>query len=133
MIMKRVAHLFRHFTRTHLFIFLGFYIVFAGLTALALSAGSDSDRREAPIVSAALGSISGPFTGAIARHFQSCCWNFSLSIFPWSAALLGIGVLAQIVAMPWKCCERAMRLTAWCLGLLGWFGAIILSFAHALS
>ena len=86
-----------------------------------------------PLSRTALASISGPFTGAIARHFQSCCWDFSLSIFPYSAALLGIGVLAQIVAMPWKCCERAMRLTAWCLGLLGWFGGIVLSFAHALS
>ena len=133
MIMKRVAQPFRHFTRTHLFIFLGFYIVFAALTALVLNLQSESDRREAPIVSATLASISGPFTGAIARHYQSCCWDFSMSIFPYSAAFLAFGVLAQIVALPWKCCERAMRLTAWCFGLLGWFGAIILSFAHALS
>ena len=128
--MRRVC---ANFSRTHLFIFLGFYIVFAALTALVLNLQSESDRREAPILSATLASISGPFTGAIARHFQSCCWDFSLSIFPYSAALLGIGVLAQVVAMPWKCCERAMRLTAWCLGLLGWFGGVVLSFAHALS
>jgi len=128
--MRRV---FGNFTRTHLFIFLGFYIVFAGLTALVLNLQSESDRREAPIVSATLGSISGPFTGAIARHYQSCCLEFSMSIFPYSAALLGIGVLAQIVAMPWKCCERSMRLVAWCLGLLGWFGGVLLSFGHALS
>lgn len=131
--MSMMRHPFRHFTRTHLFILLGFYIVFAALTALVLNLQSESDRREAPIVSATLGSISGPFTGAIARHYQSCCWDFSMSIFPYSAALLGIGVLAQIVAMPWKCCERTMRLTAWCLGLLGWFGGIVLSFGHALS
>lgn len=84
-------------------------------------------------MSAALGSITGPFTGAIARHFQSCCWQFSMSILPYSAALLAIGVLAQIVALPCKCCERAMRLTAWCLGLLGWFAGVVISFAHALS
>jgi hypothetical protein len=128
--MRRV---FVNFSRTHLFIFLGFYIVFAALTALVLNLQSESDRREAPIVSATLASISGPFTGAIARQFQSCCWDFSLTIFPYSAAFLGFGVLAQIVAMPWKCCERATRLTAWCLGLLGWFGGVLLSFAHALT
>lgn len=104
-----MRRMFRHFTQTHLFIFLGFYIVFAALTALVLNLQSESDRREAPLVSATLASISGPFTGAIARHYQSCCWDFSLSIFPYSAALLGLGVLAQIVALPCKCCERTMR------------------------
>ena len=56
-----------------------------------------------------------------------------MSIFPYSGALLVMGVLAQFVAMPWKCCERSMRLAAWCLGLLGWFGGVLLSFGHALS
>ncbi len=88
------------FGAVHLFIFLGFYLAFAALTYLALNAGTESDRRENAVVAATVGSFTGPFTGAIARRFQSCCWQAAMSVFPYSATMLGLGALAQIVPFP---------------------------------
>lgn len=124
---------FQHFNRAHLYVFLGFYLVFAALTFFILNSGSVSDRRENAILAATIGVVSGPFTGAIARHFQSCCLDFSLSILPWCAAFLGAGVLFQEVPLPFQRFAHATRLTLWCLGLLGWFGGALVSFLHALT
>jgi hypothetical protein len=85
------------------------------------------------MVAATLGVVSGPFTGALARHFQSCCWRFSLALFPWCALFLGAGLLGQIVALPFERFERTVRMTLWCVGWLGWFGGAWVSLAHALS
>ncbi len=128
-----MRHLFRHFTRKHLYVFLGFYAVFALLTFLAMRGESPSDRAGNWSVAATIGTLSGPFTGAIARQFQSCCLNFSLQIFPFCAAFLMGGVVAQFVPIPWPSIERAVRLAAWGIGLLGWFGGVIVSFTHALN
>ncbi|MFO1488582.1 MAG: hypothetical protein U1F65_08895 [Verrucomicrobiota bacterium] len=128
-----MRRLFQHFSRAHLYLFLGFYMAFAALTFFVLNAGSESDRRENAIAAATIGVVSGPFTGAIARHFQSCCLQFSVSIFPYCALVLGAGVLAQMVPLPFQRFARATRLTLWNLGLLGWFGGALVSFLHALS
>ena len=128
-----MQRLFHNFSRVHLYIFLGFYLAFAALTFLALNAGSESDRRENRIAAATIGAVSGPFTGAIARHFQSCCLQFSFSIFPYCALFLAAAVLFQIVPLPFQRFAQATRLTLWCVGLLGWFGGVLVSFAHALS
>ena len=126
-------HLFQHFSRAHLYIFLGFYLAFAALTFFVLNAGSVSDRRENAITTATIGVVSGPFTGAMARHFQSCCLEFSLSLFPYCALILGIGVFFQMVPLPFQRFARPTRLILWILGLLGWFGGAPVSFLHALS
>jgi hypothetical protein len=128
-----MRHLFRNFSRVHLYIFLGFYLVFAALTFFAVNAGPESSRRERQIVAATLGAVSGPFTGAIARHFQSCCLRFSLMLVPYCALFIVAGVLVQIVPLPLQHSERTVRLTIWCIGLLGWFGGGLVSFLHALS
>lgn len=128
-----MARFFQRMGWVHGYLFLGFYGVFATLTFLVLNAGSASDRRENWIWAATVGCVSGPFTGAIARHFQSCCLEFSLSVLPYCSLLLGMGVLMQFVPLPFQRFERGVRLTCWCLGLLGWFGGILVSFAHALS
>ena len=128
--MERVLH---HFGRAHLGIFLGLYLVFAGLTALALAQQTGSDRQQNANLAATVGSIAGPFTGAIARNLQSCCWQFSLQILPWSAASLVAGVVFQFLPLPLGRADRSVRLLAWGLGLLGWFGGGVVSFAHALS
>jgi hypothetical protein len=120
------------FGRAHLGIFLGFYLAFAGFTAFVLSQQSVSDRRENRNVAAVVGSVSGPFTGAIARNLQSCCWRFSLQLFPWCAALLAVGTVLQVVPLPFVRGERLVRLGAWCVGCLGWFGGGVVSFGHAL-
>jgi hypothetical protein len=125
--------LFRHFNRTHLYIFLGFYVIFAALTFFVLNGGTPSDRRDTPFFWATAGAVSGPFTGAIARHFQSCCLQFSWGLFPFCAAFFGVGVVAQVVPLPFPQFERRIRLAMWCIGLLGWFAGIPFSFLHALS
>lgn len=128
-----MKHLYRNFSRVHGYIFLGFYGGFAALTFLILNAGSEADRRGNQIVWATLGTVSGPFTGAIARHFQSCCWQFSAMLFPYCGFLLGAGLLAQMIPFPFQRFERGVRIAMWCLGLLGWFGGALVSFGHALS
>jgi hypothetical protein len=128
-----MRHLFRNFSRKHLYIFLGFYFGFAAFTLFILSRQSASDWRENWNLAAAVGSFSGPFTGAIARGFQSCCWRFSVGVFPYCGALLLAGFVFQFVPIPWVSGERWLRLMAWSIGLLGWFAGGLVSFGHALS
>lgn len=125
--------MFRHFSRKHLYIFLIVYALFAALTLFALSRQSSSDWRENWNVAATVGSFLGPFTGAIARHFQGCCWEFSLTLLPYCGGFLLIGMVFQMVPIPWRSVERPMRLVMWSVGMLGWFGGGVISFAHALS
>lgn len=128
--MQRLLH---SFGRVHLYIFLGFYVAFSALTFFALNGGSESDRRENQIVAATFGVASGPFTGAMARDLQSCCQQFSVTLFPCCAAILGVGVLLQVVPLPFQRFERTTRITVCSIGLFGWFGGALVSFAHALS
>lgn len=123
----------QNWKRSHLWIFIGFYIAFAGLTLLVLQAGSASDRRENWIAAAVVGSVTGPFTGAIARHLQPCCVQFAWAVFPYSFAALSAGALCQVIPLPLKRFAQATRLSLWCVGLLGWFGGAVISFGHSLS
>ena len=106
--------IFRHFERRHGWIFLGFYLVSAALSLLVLLPGSLSGHGDTlgRSLAAALGAFSGPFAGAIARGFQSCCWKFSLDLFPVCAAFLGGGMVLQMVPLPAIRRPRAIRLTA---------------------
>jgi len=126
---------FSHFERRHGFIFLGFYLAAVALSLLVLLPGSISGHGDtmSRSIAAALGSFSGPFTGAIARGFQRCCWEFSVALFPICATFLCGGVVIQLVPLPAFRFERAARLGAWCIGLAGWFAGIPLSFMHALD
>ncbi len=112
---------------------MAFYVAFAGLTLFVLSQQSASDWRGNWNVAATIGSFSGPFTGAIARHFQACFLEFSSTLLPYSLLFLMVAVVFQFVPLPFRPWQGAFRLVMWCLGLLGWFGSGILSFAHALS
>lgn len=125
--------LFRHFTRKHLYAFLGFYLVFAGFTFLILTRQSESDWQNSWNLAATAGAISGPFTGAIARQFQSCCLEFSVRLLPYCVLSLLGGILFQFVPLKPKRYERGIRLMVWCLGLFGWFFGGIISFGHALG
>lgn len=128
-----MKNIFRHFSRTHLHVFLGFYLAFGALTFFALWEQSPSDWRENWNVAATVGCLSGPFTGAIARQFQGCCLEFSLGLLPYCAAFLLGGFAFQVVPIPFRSIERPARLVMWCIGLFGWFGGGMASFAHALS
>ena len=126
---------FRRFTKPHFWILLGFYIAFAGLSLLLLLPGSLSGHGDTlpRSLTAAVASFSGPFTGAIARGFQSCCLKFSIGLCPYCGSILGIGLVFQFIPLPFGRFERGFRLAMWSLGLLGWFGGVLVSFAHALS
>jgi hypothetical protein len=128
-----LTDVFQHFNRKHAYVFLGFYLAFACLTFFVMSRQSASDWRENWNVAASVGCLSGPFTGAIARHFQSCCWQFSVSLLPYSAAFLLGGIAFQFVPLPGQVVQRSLRLVAWSVGLFGWFGGGVVSFGHALS
>ncbi|MBU6401491.1 MAG: hypothetical protein KGS61_14335 [Verrucomicrobia bacterium] len=119
----------------HWWILLGFYGAFTALSLLLLLPGSLTGHGDtlARSLAASVGSFSGPFTGAIARGFQSCCLQFSLGLCPYCGSILGIGLLFQFVPLHFGRFEHGFRLTTWSLGLLGWFGGVLISFGHALS
>lgn len=122
----------RSFDRGHLTIFLVLYALFAGLTLLVLWQQSPSDWKGNWNTAATLGAVTGPFTGAIARHFQGCCLKASLSLFPYCLIFLLGGAALQLIPRhtgAW----RPIRLSLWTLGLLGWFGGSLVSFLHAFS
>jgi hypothetical protein len=123
----------QHFSRTHGYIFLGFYLALAGGTFCVLSRQSASDWRDNWNAAATVGSLSGPFTGAIARHFQACCWKCSVTLFPYCAAFLLGGFTFQFVPIPWEAGQRTLRLVVWSIGLLGWFGGGVVSLVHGVS
>ncbi len=123
----------RKFTRTHLRIFLGLYLLFAVLTVLILIRQSEGDQRSNWNVAATVGVVTGPFAGAIARNLQACCLSFSVNLLPYAAAVPIAGVLLQFVPLPSQRFQVTFRIAVWCLGWLGWFASAILSFAHALS
>jgi len=130
--MKRMFDLF---TKMRLRILLGFYVAFAALSLLLLLPGSLSGHGDTLTrsLAASVGSFSGPFTGAIARGFQPCCLQFSLSLCPYCGSILSIGLLFQLVPLHFGRFEHRFRLAMWSLGLLGWFSGILISFGHAIS
>lgn len=117
------------FVSRQLYIFLGFWAVFAAITQWFLRLQSPNDYRENWNVAATIGTVTGPLTGAIARGLQDGCLRFSLSLLPYCAAFLVGGLVLQgIPKIP-----MPIRLAAWCIGLLGWFGGAVLSLLNACS
>lgn len=121
-----------HFTRAHGYIALGFLIVFGGFTLFVVGQPKNHEGLT-NIVITTLATVSGPMVGAVARECQSCCLRFSLSLLPWSGTFLAIGVLFQMVRLPFERFATTLRLTLWCVGLLAWFGSGLVSFGHAFS
>ncbi len=121
------------FGRAHLVSFLTLYAVFAVLTFLALRLPEKNKATMPKALLVSVGAISGPFTGAMARDFQSCCWSNSLQLAPYCGGILGLSAMMQVVPLPFQTGQRVVRLALWVLGWLGWFGGVVVSFGHALS
>jgi hypothetical protein len=102
--------------------------LFSGFT-LFLVCQPKNNEGLVNIVVTTLATVSGPMVGAVARDCQSCCLKFSLSLLPWSGAFLATGILFQFVQLPFQRFAKTLRLTMWVLGLLGWFGGGVVSFA----
>jgi hypothetical protein len=116
------------FTKKHAFILLGLYVPFGLLILLSMINGRESSPGKI-LTLPVLGLIMGPFTGAVIRNLQSCCWSFSCSIAPYFALFLAGGLIPQFFSQ----LKSSLRLALWAIGWLGWFVGIIVSFLHALS
>lgn len=81
----------------------------------------------------ALGVVLGPFAGGVARDWQSCCAENSLSLAPYAAGGIVLGALARIVGRRRGTVMRRVGATAWGLGSFGWFFAALVSYGHALE
>jgi hypothetical protein len=118
-------------SRARWYILLGLLVPFTALTYFAVSSGSPSDVRERPVALTTLATITGPFVGAIARHSQSCCLDFSLRLAAVTGPVLALGLIAQVVPLPCRRGQRVVRLVLWTLGWLVWLLSGLVSFLHA--
>jgi hypothetical protein len=119
-------------SRSRWYILLGLLVPFTALTCLAVSSGSPGDVRGRPVILTTLATITGPFTGAIARHGQSCCLQFSLRLAAICGPVLALGMIAQVVPLPFWRGRQAVRLVLWTLGWFVWLFGGHVSFMHAL-
>ncbi|MCX6895937.1 MAG: hypothetical protein NTZ16_10660 [Verrucomicrobia bacterium] len=126
--------LFTHcFQRVHLYVLMGFVIAFSALTFWFLVHQSANDWRENKNYTATLLTISGPFTGAIARPSEAGCLRFAWKLFPSCAAVLFLGVICQLIPFPFQRGSQRLRVSMWIVGLLGWFAGSVLSLLFALG
>ena len=75
----------------------------------------------------------GPMSGAALFPGHSDRLEFSLSILPWSLALLAVGAGLQFAEAPTSLGRSAVRWVGWIAALLGWFGGAVLSDLQALE
>ncbi|MGE3821960.1 MAG: hypothetical protein AB7I30_21310 [Isosphaeraceae bacterium] len=115
------------------YVLLGLLAPFTALTFLAVRSGSPSDVSQRPVALTTLATITGPFVGAIARDGQSCCGQFSLTLTGVFGPVLALGLIAQVVPLPFRRGERTVRIGLWTLGWLVWFLSGQVSFMHAFS
>lgn len=113
-------------------ILLGLLAPFTALTYLAVSSGSPGDVRQRPVALTTLATITGPFVGPIARNGQSCCLQFSLWLAAVCGPVLALGLIAQVVPLPFRHGQQAVRLSLWTIGWLVWLASGHVSFTHAL-
>jgi hypothetical protein len=118
-------------SRARWYILLGLLVPFTALTYLAVSSGSPSDIRDRPVILTTLATISGPFVGAIARDNQPCCLHFSLGLAAITGPVLALGLIAQVVPLPFRRGQQTVRLVLWALGWLVWLFSGLVSFLHA--
>lgn len=118
----------------HAIVFAVLWFCFTVLTYAAVSGGlTNASQEQGLVILTTIGTITGPMTGAICREFQSCCLRVSLILLPYAAGGLMGGIAFQWLPLPRRSGWQVLRLGAWGLGWLVWFGSGILSFVHALS
>lgn len=114
------------------YILAGLLATFTVLTHLAVGSGSPADVRDRPVLLTTLATITGPFIGPIARHGQSCCLKAALGLAAIAGSILALGLIAQVVPLPFRRGRRSVRLILWTLGWSAWFFSGSVSFSHAL-
>lgn len=111
-----------HIGRKHLIPLLVGFVVTVGL--VLVMTGS---------MQLALGVVLGPFAGAVARDWQSCCAENSWNIAPYAVSAVAVALLVQVVIRPDSKTMRCTLATLWWIGCIAWFLAALLSYAHALE
>ena len=114
---------------------LALWLAFGGFTLFAFAVGSDgggSDRTARVVMTTAATAL-GPMTGAVSRGFQGCCLRASVSLLPYCLPALLAGALVQWLVPPGGVVRGTVRVIAWVVGLIVWFGGGILSLGHALG
>ena len=119
-------------SRARWYIFLGLLVPFTILTYLQVSSGPPNSVRYRPVILTTFATISGPFVGPIARDGQACCVHAAFVITAVLGPILAIGLIAQVVPLPFRRGQQAFRLTLWTIGWLAWFFGCTVSFSHAL-
>ena len=76
------------FRRTHFYVLAAAIVVFSAATLVTLMLQSTSDRHHNRNLAATVLTLSGPFTGAIARPASSSTLGFSWTLFPYSGGIL---------------------------------------------
>ena len=126
----------RVFSASHVIVVAGLWIAFGILDAIIAGAGltglTDPERMLRASMTG-LAAIAGPMTGAVARDFQGCCLWFSLTVMPFAAIGPVIALAIQFLVPARSTVLIVVRLMAWTIGWLVWFGSGILSLGHALS
>lgn len=130
-----LARLFcNNFTRWHVLAFAIVWLAFTAWTYLMTDANLDQGPDHSTnVVMAAAFSFIGPLNGAMIRDWQGCCLRFSLEVFPYAAAMLGLGVLVMFIRLPRGWIATTVRMILWIVGWSAWFFGGIVSFAHAFS
>ena len=85
------------------------------------------------IVESIVGDIFTPIVGAIARDGQSCCLRSSLTLASVCGPVLALGLIAQVVPLPFGRGQRTVRIGLWTFGWLVWLMSGPVSFLHAFS
>lgn len=119
-------------SRARWHILVGLLAFFTAWTYLAVSSGSPGDVRDRPVVWTTLATVTGPFVGAIARNGRSCCLDSSLALAAMAGPVLALGLIAQVVPLPFRRGRTAARLSLWTLGWAVWLFSGLVSFTHAL-
>lgn len=111
----------RSFGRVHL----GIFAVMSALAWMLAVPGADNFWRPATL-------LAGPFAGAVDRGWQSCCTEWSMTLFTIGGPVVLLGALAQVVIKA-SGPRNILRYWIWAFALFIWFGLAIPSLIHAAS
>lgn len=126
-------------TRAHLRALLWLAGGFVLLTTLATAQTSWRDPHASTwshaldVATVGLATLIGPFTGPIARDWQSCCASNAWKLLPFASTGLALAASALFVPTPEGRGWERVRLALWTAGWFVWFASGILSLGHALE
>jgi len=128
-----MPRIFHNFTRLHGFIAGGLLVPFMALTLFFCLKGWIPNPGAGRIAVATVTTVTGPFTGPIARYDVQIIQGSLLKPFAISAIYLLFLFLSQVLPLPFQRGAKSIRIAAWAVGLFVWFGAGIVSLLVAID